>query len=178
MLFLFCPCCEEEQSTYQAIPPQQQARRAREARRGRATQPPNSVWQQIGDTINTPLQSAEIPAAKEGEVWLNSANENYQQLEKREDEVDDENVAVIEMPADRYMKLQSGEKDVQPVSAATKECVICMDEFTEKNPEVPVLCDCGVNKTHFHYHCLLEWMQHRNFCPVCRGSIFFQEPER
>lgn len=56
-----------------------------------------------------------------------------------------------------------------------RECVICMEEFDENNPEMPVLCECGVNKTFFHYPCLLEWLAKEDNCPVCRKTLFFEE---
>ena len=56
-----------------------------------------------------------------------------------------------------------------------RECVICMEEFDENNPEMPVLCECGINKTFFHYACLLEWLAKEDNCPVCRKTLFFEE---
>lgn len=30
------------------------------------------------------------------------------------------------------------------------------------------LCSCGVNKTFFHYSCLLQWLSKHSYCPACR----------
>lgn len=30
------------------------------------------------------------------------------------------------------------------------------------------LCSCGVNKTFFHYSCLLQWLAKHSYCPACR----------
>eukprot|EP00904_Undaria_pinnatifida_P003249 jgi/Undpi1/12925/HiC_scaffold_7.g02591.m1 len=56
-----------------------------------------------------------------------------------------------------------------------RECVICMDEFTKEDPEMLTLCSCGVNKTFFHYSCLLQWLAKHSYCPACRGYLFFEE---
>ncbi|CAN0464837.1 unnamed protein product [Laminaria digitata] len=37
------------------------------------------------------------------------------------------------------------------------------------------LCSCGVNKTFFHYSCLLQWLAKHSYCPACRGYLFFEE---
>lgn len=55
------------------------------------------------------------------------------------------------------------------------ECVICMEPFDASNPRMPVLCQCGVNKTCFHYPCLLTWTERNDHCPTCRGPLFYEE---
>ncbi|CAM9271394.1 unnamed protein product [Ectocarpus sp. 4 AP-2014] len=59
-----------------------------------------------------------------------------------------------------------------------RECVICMEEFSKENPEMLTLCSCGVNKTFFHYTCLLQWLSKHSYCPACRGYLFFEERRR
>ncbi|CBJ28243.1 conserved unknown protein [Ectocarpus siliculosus] len=59
-----------------------------------------------------------------------------------------------------------------------RECVICMEEFSKEDPEMLTLCSCGVNKTFFHYSCLLQWLSKHSYCPACRGYLFFEERRR
>lgn len=60
-------------------------------------------------------------------------------------------------------------------SPVVPECVICLGEFTADNPRVYTLCRCGENKTHFHYPCLLVWLDQKTICPTCSAELFFQE---
>ncbi|RYG66437.1 hypothetical protein EON64_09750 [archaeon] len=55
------------------------------------------------------------------------------------------------------------------------ECIICLEEFTTDNPKVKTLCNCGENRSSFHYPCLLYWLEHKASCPNCSSNIFFQE---
>ena len=55
------------------------------------------------------------------------------------------------------------------------ECVICMDVFDEFNPIMLTLCGCGMNKTQFHYNCLLEWISKDTNCPACRDELLWEE---
>lgn len=55
------------------------------------------------------------------------------------------------------------------------ECVICMEPFDAENPMMPTLCQCGVNRTSFHYACLLSWKERSDNCPACNGPLFFEE---
>ncbi|KDO23582.1 hypothetical protein SPRG_10777 [Saprolegnia parasitica CBS 223.65] len=34
------------------------------------------------------------------------------------------------------------------------ECVMCLDTFSDENPKIRTLCNCGVNRTNFHLACL------------------------
>lgn len=54
------------------------------------------------------------------------------------------------------------------------ECVICLDEFSKDNPPMLTLCACGENKTSFHYHCLLLWLQRKSTCPNCGRRLYYQ----
>ncbi|CAM9197605.1 unnamed protein product [Scytosiphon promiscuus] len=56
-----------------------------------------------------------------------------------------------------------------------RECVICMEEFSKDDPAMLTLCSCGMNKTFFHYSCLLQWLSKHSYCPACRGYLFFEE---
>ena len=55
------------------------------------------------------------------------------------------------------------------------ECVICMEGFETSNPKMLTLCNCGMNKTLFHYSCLLEWTQKTDTCPSCRHELLWEE---
>ncbi|KAJ0411589.1 hypothetical protein ATCC90586_004239 [Pythium insidiosum] len=55
------------------------------------------------------------------------------------------------------------------------ECVMCLDTFSEDNPKVRSLCNCGMNRTNFHLSCLLEWLDRDPNCPVCRAYLFYEE---
>eukprot|EP01038_Epipyxis_sp_PR26KG_P006139 gene6139-8464_t len=55
------------------------------------------------------------------------------------------------------------------------ECVICLDEFSDSNPSILTLCNCGENKVHFHYPCLILYLKKKNVCPNCRSYIYYQE---
>ncbi|KAG7400574.1 hypothetical protein PHYBOEH_005097 [Phytophthora boehmeriae] len=55
------------------------------------------------------------------------------------------------------------------------ECIMCLDTFSEDNPKVRTLCNCGMNRTNFHMSCLLEWLNRDANCPVCREYLFFED---
>ncbi|OQR97725.1 hypothetical protein ACHHYP_10098 [Achlya hypogyna] len=55
------------------------------------------------------------------------------------------------------------------------ECVMCLDTFSDDNPKIRTLCNCGVNRTNFHLACLYEWVDRDKSCPVCRAVLFFEE---
>jgi hypothetical protein len=54
------------------------------------------------------------------------------------------------------------------------ECVICLEEFSSENPQVSTLCQCGENRSKFHYPCLLMWMQKKPVCPTCDQTLFYE----
>ncbi|GMI51002.1 hypothetical protein TeGR_g4960, partial [Tetraparma gracilis] len=60
---------------------------------------------------------------------------------------------------------------------ASEECVICMEGFDEGNPKMLTLCNCGMNKTNFHYSCLLQWTEKNSSCPSCRHELLWEEAE-
>lgn len=41
-------------------------------------------------------------------------------------------------------------------------CCICLEDYTAENPKF-----FGECRHHFHLHCLLEWKQRSNSCPMC-----------
>lgn len=45
-------------------------------------------------------------------------------------------------------------------------CAICLEEF--RNNEFIAICRC---KHLFHMNCLLEWLKHRNICPMCKATV-------
>ncbi|OQS00583.1 hypothetical protein THRCLA_05921 [Thraustotheca clavata] len=55
------------------------------------------------------------------------------------------------------------------------ECVMCLDNFSDDNPKIRTLCNCGVNRTNFHLSCLYEWVERDRNCPVCRAVLYFEE---
>mmetsp|Transcript_6041 Transcript_6041/g.10584 ORF Transcript_6041/g.10584 Transcript_6041/m.10584 type:complete len:252 (-) Transcript_6041:224-979(-) len=55
------------------------------------------------------------------------------------------------------------------------ECVICLELFDKGNPEMHTLCSCGANRTSFHYACLLQWTEDHDYCPACRGRLYYEE---
>ena len=55
------------------------------------------------------------------------------------------------------------------------ECVICMESFTDADPKMLTLCNCGMNKTNFHYRCLLQWTAKEATCPSCRNDLLWEE---
>jgi len=61
---------------------------------------------------------------------------------------------------------------------SSPECVICLEEFDATNPVMPTLCECGENKSQFHYPCLLLWLEQKAACPTCSSTLFYQEVER
>ncbi len=79
-----------------------------------------------------------------------------------------------------------------PINYNQPECVICLEEFTEvcsslfvfypilflslyqNDPIIPTLCSCGENKALFHLPCLLHYRNRYNYCPVCKGNLYFQ----
>jgi hypothetical protein len=60
-------------------------------------------------------------------------------------------------------------------SPRVPECVLCFGEFDDDNPEMRTLCRCGVNRAHWHFACLLTWMEKDENCPVCREPLYYEE---
>jgi hypothetical protein len=58
--------------------------------------------------------------------------------------------------------------------SSAEECIICLEEFTIDNPKVRTLCQCGENRTNFHYPCLLYWLDQKDTCPTCSSHLYFQ----
>ncbi|CAI5726289.1 unnamed protein product [Peronospora effusa] len=55
------------------------------------------------------------------------------------------------------------------------ECIMCLDTFSQDNPKIRTLCNCGMNRTNFHMSCLFEWLNREANCPVCREYLFFED---
>lgn len=50
--------------------------------------------------------------------------------------------------------------------AANETCPVCLEDFELK--EYIAICHC----THcFHMKCLLEWLRHKNMCPMCKAPV-------
>ncbi len=79
-------------------------------------------------------------------------------------DIDEEKESLLVLTADRS----------SVHSHPPEECVICFDEFCDENPVMNTLCECGVNKTNFHYSCLLLWLEKKNTCPSCSGQLYYQ----
>ncbi|GBG31976.1 E3 ubiquitin-protein ligase listerin [Hondaea fermentalgiana] len=60
---------------------------------------------------------------------------------------------------------------------APDECVLCLEEFSIDAPAVRTLCNCGVNRHHYHLACLLAWRRRsgKTTCPVCDEELFYEE---
>jgi hypothetical protein len=48
----------------------------------------------------------------------------------------------------------------------TEECCVCLEDF-EDNVEMHTL-PCG---HYFHCHCIQQWFQGHNFCPLCKSVL-------
>ncbi|PWA74421.1 cation/H+ exchanger, Cation/H+ exchanger, CPA1 family [Artemisia annua] len=46
------------------------------------------------------------------------------------------------------------------------DCVICLDEFKEKEPVVVISC-----QHLFHAYCIMKWFSENQSCPICRKSF-------
>mmetsp|Transcript_6728 Transcript_6728/g.10639 ORF Transcript_6728/g.10639 Transcript_6728/m.10639 type:complete len:172 (-) Transcript_6728:739-1254(-) len=77
-----------------------------------------------------------------------------------------------------FMRMSFRRLQEQQLSAP-KECLLCMEVFSEEQPEVKTLCQCGINKNNYHLTCLLEWRARsgKTTCPVCDQELFFQEDD-
>lgn len=63
---------------------------------------------------------------------------------------------------------------VATINNDTPECVICLEEFSTENPIILTLCNCGENKIHFHYPCLLYYTRKKSTCPQCNAYMYYQ----
>lgn len=45
-------------------------------------------------------------------------------------------------------------------------CAVCLEEFSHN--EYIAMCRCAHC---FHMICLLQWLKHRNFCPMCKATV-------
>ena len=57
-------------------------------------------------------------------------------------------------------------EDVTKLDAEKKNCVICLEDF--KNGDKACVLPC----IHiFHTHCIKQWLQSKNFCPICKFKL-------
>lgn len=49
-------------------------------------------------------------------------------------------------------------------------CPICLEEYDKENPRVDTLCE-----HHYHFCCILEWMERSDNCPMCDKEIVLYE---
>lgn len=47
-----------------------------------------------------------------------------------------------------------------------KTCSTCFEDYSNDNPKM--FLQCG---HHFHYPCILEWMERKDTCPICGSKI-------
>ncbi|GMH79071.1 hypothetical protein TrLO_g7743 [Triparma laevis f. longispina] len=81
------------------------------------------------------------------------------------------------LPGSELQKALAASLEGQVDMGAEAECVICMENFTCQNPCMLTLCNCGMNKTLFHYSCLLQWTEKNKNCPACRHELLWEERE-
>ncbi|XP_064629935.1 RING finger protein 24-like isoform X2 [Lineus longissimus] len=48
----------------------------------------------------------------------------------------------------------------------TDLCPVCLEEFHSK--DTVALCPCGHS---FHKQCLVQWLEQKNSCPMCKASV-------
>jgi Ring finger domain len=77
--------------------------------------------------------------------------------------------------ADSSAGSSSNKEDALLDAEDEPECVICLGSFNWQDPAVLTLCACGMNKTLFHYACLLQWLEQHSYCPACRAELYFEE---
>lgn len=68
----------------------------------------------------------------------------------------------------------NGSSEVKGVTGGG-ECLVCLEEFSVDNPQMPTLCACGDNRVFFHYPCLLIYLQDKKNCPICNRELYYQE---
>lgn len=49
-------------------------------------------------------------------------------------------------------------------------CPICLEEYDPENPKMVTNCE-----HHFHFSCILEWMERSDCCPVCDKEMIFEQ---
>lgn len=60
-----------------------------------------------------------------------------------------------------YRRIQFKENQKYPTT-----CAVCLEEF--QHNEFIAICRCSHC---FHMYCLLQWLKHRNFCPMCKAPV-------
>ncbi|KMZ56086.1 hypothetical protein ZOSMA_99G00160 [Zostera marina] len=48
------------------------------------------------------------------------------------------------------------------------DCPICLEEYCVENPRIFTKCE-----HHFHFSCVLEWMERSDVCPICDQVVIF-----
>ncbi|KAE8727386.1 hypothetical protein F3Y22_tig00005465pilonHSYRG00151 [Hibiscus syriacus] len=64
-----------------------------------------------------------------------------------------------------YIPLKKRRKLSQD-SSSRKECVICLDEFSDQDEVTSMPCDHV-----YHYDCIVEWLKTSHLCPMCRYQM-------
>lgn len=60
--------------------------------------------------------------------------------------------------------------DACGLGCASSNCIICSEPFTPSNPAIR-LCSVQPRKHCFHQACIDQWMQQKQSCPICRGTL-------
>ncbi|XP_042478854.1 E3 ubiquitin-protein ligase CIP8-like [Macadamia integrifolia] len=63
-------------------------------------------------------------------------------------------------------KFDDIDEDPSSSSSSTESCMICMDEYVRGVDVVRLPC------SHlFHGECIVNWLEHKNSCPLCRSVL-------
>jgi len=76
---------------------------------------------------------------------------------------------------EKELKRRTDDKEnQQPVEKLSTECAVCLVDFDETDPVVPL--ECNIDHV-FHIECLLSWADHNYTCPICRQPIITSQAD-
>ena len=69
-------------------------------------------------------------------------------------------------------KLEISKSNEAPVLAQEDEdvCPICLEEYETENPDFTTKCE-----HHYHFSCILEWMERSDTCPICDQELVLDD---